>query len=254
MRARKNIFRKILPVLIIIVLLISNVILFKISEHYYLQLNKTRLDPLNLAVFGNPANQGENGRSDVQSVVFFGDSRAATWPSPRVEGYRFLNRGIGAQTSTQVAMRYDAHIQPLKPDVLILQICINDLKTIPLFPDNKNIITATCKNNIAQMVGKATDEGATVILSTIIPASKASLVRKYFWSDEVALAVDDVNNYILTLASENVVIFDSYAIIADESGLMSPKYRHDALHLNEVGYAALNEALVPLLVSIAPIK
>lgn len=40
----------------------------------------------------------------------------------------------GAQTSAQVVWRFAEHIAPLQPDKIILQVGINDLKTIPLFP------------------------------------------------------------------------------------------------------------------------
>lgn len=39
----------------------------------------------------------------------------------------FINRGIGGQTSTQVAERFDANIAPLQPDVLVVRVCVNDL-------------------------------------------------------------------------------------------------------------------------------
>jgi len=65
-------------------------------------------------------------------VVFFGDSRAYDWPAPSgLEGLEFVNRGIGNQTTAQVLGRFEAHIAPLHPQVVVLQVGINDLKLIP---------------------------------------------------------------------------------------------------------------------------
>src|SRR5262245_33846548 len=77
-----------------------NFYLFNQARQYYLQLNQTRLDPLGLNNYPLEANSQLFTNSDKISVVFFGDSRAASWPSPSsLSRFNFINRGIGAQTS-----------------------------------------------------------------------------------------------------------------------------------------------------------
>ncbi len=164
-------------------------------------------------------------------------------------GYTFVNRGIGNQTSAQVQLRFDAHIRPLHPDILILQICINDLKTIPLFENSKADIIADCKNNIEAIVTEATNMGSTVIVSTIFPMGKVHAVRRPFWSPEIEEAVLEVNSFIHELARENVLVFDSYALLVGENGRVFPAYSRDTLHLTSDGYVHLNDALKHLLKS-----
>lgn len=223
-----------------------NVVLYQQGRAYYLDLNRTRLDPLGLKAF--PAGVSTRA-TDKPLVVFFGDSRAAGWSSPSQvsEEMVFINRGIGAQTTAQTLGRFAAHIQPLQPDILILQVGINDLKTIPLFPGQKKAILAGCKANIEQIVGLSTQNGARVILTTIFPLGQLPIERRPFWSEDVAAAVEEINEFIKTLASDQVTVFDTNSVLANSRGITDPLYSKDFLHLNEKGYGALNQQLVHLL-------
>jgi lysophospholipase L1-like esterase len=216
------------------------------SRQYYLQLNETRLDPLGLSsyspdTFQNDANSGK------ATVVFFGDSRAANWPPPDLARFEFVNRGIGAQTSAQALQRFDYHVKPLHPRVVLVQVGINDLKTIPLFPERKEAIIASCQNNIQRIVTQSVDGGAIVILTTIFPIGEVPLERQPFWSLDVAKAVREVNTFIRPLEAQDVIVLDAYSILSNESGMMRDEYAQDMLHLNAAGYAVLNEHLMPIL-------
>lgn len=222
-----------------------NAALFERGTRYYLELNATRLDPLDIRAF--PAAPPPDAARPL--VVFLGDSRAQDWPAPALDGLAFLNRGIGAQTCAQVAGRFDAHIAPLQPDVLVLQVGINDLKTIPLFPDQSQTIAAGSAACIRQLVGQARAVGAAVVLTTVFPVGAPPLERRLFWSDDIAQAVTDVNAQLRALADDSLIVLDAYNLLADDDGLLRPEYSQDELHLNAAGYAVLNEALANLLLS-----
>ncbi len=241
-------FRFIL-VLLSVALLASvalNLILFAQSRQYYLQLNETRLDPLGLS-FYSPDTLRYTANSGKTMVVFFGDSRAANWPPPDLARFEFVNRGIGAQTSAQALQRFGYHVEPLHPQVVLVQVGINDLKTIPLFPERKEAIIANCQDNIQHIVTQSGDGGAIVILTTIFPVGEVPLERQPFWSPDVARAIDEVNTFIRSLEAQDVIILDAYSILADESGMIRDEYARDELHLSAAGYAALNEHLTPIL-------
>ncbi|MGB6014213.1 MAG: SGNH/GDSL hydrolase family protein, partial [Nodosilinea sp.] len=142
------------------------------------------------------------------------------------------------------------HVSPLNPDVVVIQVGINDLKTIALFPERKDSIIEACKINIKEIVKTSKDTGAAVIVMTIFPAGEVPLERKLFWSDEIGQAIEDVNNYIATLADEETVVFDPFRDLADEQGKMLKKYSLDELHLNEQGYRFLNQKLAALITGI----
>jgi len=244
MKLRQHLLIILAVVSIILVLsLVLNYFLFTRGKQYYLQLNELRLDPLGLSYFTNitPANSGS------PLVVFFGDSRAANWPSPNDEKFEFLNRGIGSQTTVQVLERFDAHIAPLMPKIIVIQVGINDLKTIPLFPEDRETIVTNCKNNIQQIVDKSLSLGATVILTTIFPIGEVPIERRPFWSEEVGQSINDVNSYIRSLEADKVIILDAYPFLLGTNGKIKPEYCYDLLHLTDAGYIRLNEELVPLL-------
>jgi lysophospholipase L1-like esterase len=234
------------PILLIILLfglLTLNGYLFLKAKQYYLELNGTRLDPLGLSAY--PVGEEVEKEGGMITAVFFGDSRAAQWPNPdKFNGYRFFNRGIGSQTSVQVAARFKAHVAPLQPDLIILQMCINDLKTIPLFPQNQQAIIHNCLANIDQVLAEAEQIGAKVILTTVFPVGNVPLERRIVWSPAIAEAVQIVNDQIRAKASDTVFIFDSYALLADSQNQLAPEFAHDELHLNDAGYAHLNAELI----------
>jgi lysophospholipase L1-like esterase len=186
-------------------------------------------------------------------VVFYGDSRAWAWPAPPAPpNYRFINRGVGTQTTAQVLGRFEAHVAPLQPDLLLLQVGINDLKTLPLFPDQQAAILARCQENIAAIIAKARQVGASVILTTIFPTGPVPLERQPFWSEDISDSVNLVNAYLKSLVAEDVIIFDSASLLANEAGLLNDRYSQDTLHLNPAGYEALNQELLQILAARDP--
>lgn len=222
-----------------------NVYLYRLTDRYYRQLNTVRLDPLGMDSF--PA-QPEMAPLAQPIVLFYGDSRAQQWPAPSdLPQFTFINRGIGSQTSAQVALRFEAHVTPIQPDVLVVQVCVNDLKTIPLFPENRETIVDTCKANIDKIVADAQAVGAVVVLTTIFPVGEPPLQRRPVWSSEIAAAINTVNQHIRSL---DVPVLDAYHLLADERGLLNPAYSVDELHLNPAGYALLNTELRRLLLTI----
>ncbi|MGB3561361.1 MAG: GDSL-type esterase/lipase family protein [Geitlerinemataceae cyanobacterium] len=228
--------------------LVLSFILYNYATQYYRELNLTRLDPLGLTVYESDKNKRLLNFLNKITVVFFGDSRAEAWSEPSdLDRFEFINRGIGSQTTSQAIGRYQEHIVPLDADILVIQVGINDLKTIALFPHLKEEIVARCKANIEQIVTPARKQNIKVILSTIFPVGKLPLSRRLFWSKDVDIAIDEVNEFIDQLAADDVLIFDTKSVLANEKGVVKDEYSLDFLHLNERGYRALNQELALLL-------
>jgi lysophospholipase L1-like esterase len=249
MQKQKRLFRLSLLFCLValVVSLTFNAILFLQARSYYLQLNTTNLDPLGLSAFSADSQPNSIPTTSTTTVVFFGDSRAEMWPIPRqLKGFSFINRGINTQTSVQVLGRFDQHVLPLHPRIILIQVGINDLKTIPLFPHRKDTIIRNCKANIQQIVARSVNSGATVILTTIFPIGPVPLTRQLFWSPDIAQAVLEVNAYLYSLKAKNILILDAYSLLA-EKGQVKSNYVRDTLHLNERGYKVLNQELTKIL-------
>lgn len=235
--------------LILLLSLLANIGAFLLIKHLYLNTNLVRLDPLQLNTYQQEA---PVKLTNSKRVVFFGDSRALSWPvpkSPAFAEFEFINRGIGNQTSEQIRLRYEKHVAPLNADIIVLQLCVNDLKVIPLKPALRTSIVSQCKNNVLEIIHKARQQGTTVILSTVFPLGVVPLERKLLWSDDVAASINEVNEFIMTQAKEDVVIFDSYQILSGQKGRIRPEYSRDLLHLNDRGYDVLNQKLSERLIS-----
>ena len=159
----------------------------------------------------------------------------------------FVNRGIHSQTSLQTVERLNAHLAPLEPDYVIVQVGVNDLRMIHLFPEQKDALIANCKANIAGIVEKSRALGAIVILSTIFPLGELPLTERFFWSPDVAKAISEVNAFLLTLKKEDVHLFETGPFLVDEKSIVKREYSSDFLHLNETGYNGLNRQLAKIL-------
>lgn len=224
---------------------VLNFIIYNQAKKYYLEVNETRLDPTGLSHY--PANLNKATDKDKIRVVFFGDSRAEDWISPNLSGYEFINRGISSQTSIQNIRRFPYHVSSLQPNIVVIQVGVNDLKTVALFPERRDSIVANCRDNIKRIVDESKNLGATVILTTIFPVGEVPVQRKPFWSDDIEAAINEINKYIATLAEDKVIIFDTFSILADSQGMMLQEYKKDELHFNSRGYEVLNKELLQLL-------
>jgi lysophospholipase L1-like esterase len=226
--------------------LVGNLVLFRYAQSYYLQLNSVKLNPISMDNFDNrPFPEGWDDYSRTQ-VIFFGDSRANEWPAPANQGWAVLSRAVGGETSEQAILRYEDHVLALEPDIVLVQTCINDLKTIGIFPERRDTLVAQCMVNIDQIVAWNQDAGILSLLTTIFPVGRVSLVRRPFWPPEIDVAIREVNAHIRSLAGSEVMIFDAYALLVAKEGRLDEAYRFDELHLNDAGYAALNAQLEAL--------
>jgi lysophospholipase L1-like esterase len=178
-------------------------------------------------------------------VVLFGDSRAADWSAPEVEGFRFVNRGTPGESSAQARGRFEAHVAPLRPDVVVVQVGINDLTALGVLPGQREVqattVVANCIANVEQIVERATALGARVVVTTIFPLGAVPA------ADELPAAVEAVNAALRAMEGGRragaVSVLDAYAVLADDEGRTRPAYSLDLLHLTEAGYGRLNEAL-----------
>jgi lysophospholipase L1-like esterase len=220
--------------------------LFREAKHYYLLYNGLQLDPLGLAYYPSPPPAPAGGRRGPR-VLFYGDSRAVEWSPPAAPAHvEFVNRGVSGQTSAGALLRFDLHAAPARPDVVVIQVGINDLKAVALFPDRERRIVADCEERIGRLVAKARDAGAGVILTTIFPTGPVPPERRPFWSPEIRAAIERVNARIRALGADRVLVLDAHALL-EERGEVRPAYARDTLHLNPAGYDVLNRELSRLL-------
>lgn len=230
--------------------LVLNGWLVRLVRRYYIHAQEVRLDPLGLRAAGISLTPGPAAAEGVTRVVFFGDSRARQWPAPEgLRGFEFIQRGLDGQTSAQVLERYPHHVRPLKPDVVVIQVCVNDLRLLALYPERQAELVAACLANTRALVDLAAADGATVILTTVFPAGPAPVHERWLWLPPMVKAIALVNAELAGWAGPNFMVLDTAAILA-EGGEVRADYAFDSLHLGEAGYAALNTVLAEVLRSL----
>jgi len=162
---------------------------------------------------------------------------------PRIPGAQMINRGRGGDTTAQVLARLDRDAIALNPQIVVLQVGINDLKAIGVLPERAAEIQASCRENIKHMVGDLELHGIHVVVLTIFPVGRVELVRRAIWSRDIDNAVVTANTSLRELSSSLTTVIDGDLVFA-VNGRMNPKYANGALHLNEAGYAALSETVL----------
>jgi lysophospholipase L1-like esterase len=227
--------------------LVGNAVAVGQSLSLYERQEEVRLDPLGLRYHAAERSSASAPRSKPL-LAMFGDSRVAMWTPPTaLNEWDVVNLGVGFQTTAQALLRFDYDVAPFHPTVVLLEVGVNDLKDLPMFPDRHDAIVRSCKENLAALVDKARSLGAQVVLATIFDLGDAAIWRKPFWTPApIAAAIVEVNSFIRSLAREGVVVFESAPILDDTPGKVRATYQADHLHLLPVGYAALNERLVSI--------
>lgn len=223
--------------------------LYRKLIYYYIMNSDLQLNPVNLKEYNSDLIELPV-TADKNTIVFFGDSRAASWRNPQIEGFQFFNRGIVGETSAQAFLRFDHHVTDLKPQFIVVQVGVNDLRMLALPPKERKDIIENCKANIWQIVDKSTEIGATVILTTIFPIARGNVPLRWRnrWAQAMAIAtgIEEINTYIRSLKSQNIIIFDTYSLLEKE-GRTKPEYVRDLLHINSEGYKLLNNQLEKIL-------
>lgn len=237
-----------LIILLLVALLASlagNAFLFKQAKTFYARIAEIRLDPINTQRFA-AANAELLSRPKTQPrIVIFGESRCGQWEAHHPDNWgpvEIVNRGIGGETTPQIKARLQSDVLALKPDLVILQMGDNDLKTMAMLPHRKQEIIQETLANILEIAETIKASGAQVLLTTIFPTDKITLVRSALWSPEVNDSIDYVNQQLLAYQSPGISPVDCDAFLRD-GRYIKTEYALDTLHLTAAGYQALNQEL-----------
>ncbi len=224
----------------------GNVFLYRMARNYYALAKATSIFPAASERY-EAANRALSPKAGMR-ILLFGDSRVQRWePMPRANGAELVNRGIDGQTTAQMRLRFEQDVIALDPDIVVLQLGINDLVGIGVMPGREAAIAETCATNVEYFVAQLAARKVRVVLLTIIPADRPGLLRRPVWNDRIDAEVERLNSDRLSrLASVGVGVVDTRTLLKSDGAQPSDLYI-DALHLSPAGYARLNDAVEPLL-------
>ncbi len=166
-------------------------------------------------------------------AVFIGDSITEFWsgavPDLFVDGV--VNRGIGAQTSPQMLVRFYQDVISLRPEVVHIMAGTNDIagNSGPTRPED-------FKNNIRAMVELAKAHDIAVVLGSIPPSAS------FYWRPELRPAprIAELNAWLRDYAAEQGAEFVDYAgAMQGPQGELRPDLTEDGVHPDADGYAVM---------------
>lgn len=228
--------------------LAGNYFLFKKATQFYAREAQVRIEPIS----DRYAEENVKIRAQAKTktrVVMFGESRCAMWRSSNPTNWgdlEIINRGIGGETTPQIIRRIEDDVISLDPDIVILQMGDNDLKTIAVLPGTRKRTFEQTYDYITAMAKMLSDEGIKVVITTIFPPAPIEFLRKPLWSEEVNETIDLMNLKLLEFDHPGVTTVDCDQILRDGKYIKS-EYAIDTLHIKPSGYKALNEGLEPLI-------
>jgi lysophospholipase L1-like esterase len=133
-------------------------------------------------------------------VVLFGNSRIERWKKwPKLDGFEFINRGIGGETTAQGRARFQSDVLALEPDIVILETGMNDLTTLGVQPHLYEVITQQCQDHLKFFVESLLARQIEVIFLTIIPPAQPQIARLLVWNNKIPESVKEINHYWLNL-------------------------------------------------------
>jgi lysophospholipase L1-like esterase len=166
-------------------------------------------------------------------VVFLGNSITENWINKDPDFFkgRYINRGIGGQTTPQMLVRFREDVISLKPNVVIILAGINDIaeNTGPSKLEN-------VAGNIFSMAELAKAHHIKVILCSVLPAAA------FPWKRDVnpVQSIITLNNMLSDYAkANNLGYVDYYSATVDENKAFKKEWAVDGVHPNLAGYKVM---------------
>jgi lysophospholipase L1-like esterase len=171
-----------------------------------------------------------------QRVVFLGDSITDGWDlAEAFPGKPYVNRGIGAQVTAQMLVRFEQDVVALKPAAVVILGGTNDVSGFMQIETPETIL-----DNITAMADIADARGILVVLGALLPVNDYGENRGYLTKERPPATLRAVNERLRALAKARGYAFADYAAsVVDARGLLTDAYSGDGLHPNAAGYARM---------------
>ncbi|MEZ4776544.1 MAG: GDSL-type esterase/lipase family protein [Bacteroidia bacterium] len=201
------------------------------------EIERMRKDFGNLARYKEANSQVKPPAAGENRVVFLGNSITEGWVRADPDFFtqnHYIGRGISAQTSVQLLLRFRQDVVALQPKVVVIHIGTNDVaeNTGPYDPE-------FTLNNIQSMSDIARANGIKVVLASVLPATKFEWRRAL--GDRSDMIVD-LNRRIAAYARQQKIPYVDYhsAMKNDKNGL-DTDLAEDGVHPTLKGYKIMEE-------------
>ena len=192
--------------------------------------------------WGNLARYREANRTvKGTAVVFMGDSITDNWQQPRFGGFfpgkDYVDRGISAQTTSQMLLRMRPDVIAHRPKVVVILAGTNDIagNTGPMSDED-------IEGNLASLAELAAANGIQVVLASITPVSAYHVAPDGVpqTTRRPVARIQKINEWIRAYAaSHKHVYLDYYSKMVDGTGMLKAEFSADDLHPTAAGYAVM---------------
>lgn len=236
-------FRRLLiPILMLLTVALAGyaAVMTRQMDKLFYERAGLRVDPNGLGVHA-AANRALTAPVDT---VIIGDSRIAMWnPAPSTDGKQVAWRGIGGQSSAQVAGRFAQDVLSVKPKAVVIAVGVNDIMAaaalgLPASADELIV------DNIKAMATQAREAGVQVHVATVVRPHVPGWSKRWHWPDGVHARTTSVNDVLRAQAQGRwcLLEFDG-ALAANDASPLPATWAADDLHLNAAAYTRLNAVL-----------
>jgi len=166
-------------------------------------------------------------------VVFMGDSITENWglADPGFFTNGSVNRGISAQTTAQMLLRFRPDVVALRPAVVHILAGTNDVAG-----NNGPASPQDFQNNIQSMVELARANGIRVVLGSIPPAATFSWRPGMLPTPRIRA----LNQWLRDYAARNGLGYvDYYTALAGPAGELRATLANEGVHPNRDGYVIM---------------
>ena len=173
---------------------------------------------------------------DPHRIVFFGDSITNLWNlGASFPGEPYLNRGINAQTTSQMLVRYRQDVLELQPASVVILAGLNDLGETSAVPTPIPDI----ERNLQSMAELATLHKIRPVCASLLPVNN-DRIKDPKMITLFAPGISEINKWLKPYCAEHgyTYIDLNHAMIAPD-GMMRRDLSEDGIHPNEAGYAIM---------------
>jgi lysophospholipase L1-like esterase len=175
--------------------------------------------------------------AEEKRVVFMGDSITDSWDLAKsFPGKPYVNRGISAQTTPQMLLRFRQDVLALKPRVVVILAGTNDIagNTGPLS-------LREIENNYASMSDLAHANHIAVVFSSILPVNNYTPKSQRFYAERSMEKIRELNAWLTRYAQQHGDVYlDYFSATVDDHGLLKRELAEDGLHPNAQGYQIMS--------------